>query len=112
MLNENNIKYIQQKTFYWLKNEKNLYLDFFLPEYNIAIECQGEQHFKPVKFSNSIDEKFLFKKTIERDIIKNKLCSENGIKILYYNTERYNDYRFNLITTKNELINEILNNKI
>ena len=75
LLNENNIQYIQQKTFYWLKKEKNLYLDFYLPDYNIAIECQGEQHFKPVKFSNSVNKDILFEKLTERDIIKNKLPS-------------------------------------
>lgn len=109
LLDENNIKYIQQKTFYWLKKEKNLYLDFYLPDYSIAIECQGEQHFKPIKFSNSINENTIFEKATERDVIKNKLCSDNNIKILYYSRVNYPGYMFNLITSKNELINEILN---
>lgn len=41
-LNEHNIKYIRQYTFKWLKNKKNMRLDFYLPEFNIAIECQGQ----------------------------------------------------------------------
>ena len=49
LLNRNDIKYIPQCTFEWLKYKNNLYLDFYLPDYNIAIECQGEQHFEPVE---------------------------------------------------------------
>lgn len=44
-LTKNKIKYEKQKTFKWLKYKHNLYIDFYLIEYNIAIECQGEQHF-------------------------------------------------------------------
>ena len=25
-------------------------LDFYLPKYNMAIECQGEQHYKPIEY--------------------------------------------------------------
>lgn len=109
LLDENNIKYIQQKTFFWLKKEKNLYLDFYLPDYNIGIECQGEQHFTPVKFSRTIDENILYENTIERDIIKNKLCSDNNIKILYYTKDYHFNYNFDLIVSQNELLNRILN---
>lgn len=109
LLDDNNIQYIQQKTFYWLKKEKNLYLDFYLPYYNMAIECQGEQHFRPIKFSNSLNEQLIFKKSKERDAIKNKLCTENGISILYYARECHSDSVFDLITSKNELLNKILN---
>lgn len=52
-------------------------LDFYLPDYNIAIECQGIQHFKNVAiFKNSENSK-------KRDIKKNIKCKENGINILY-----------------------------
>ena len=50
MLEENNIDYIQEcdyETFKWLKKQR---LDFYLPKYNVAIECQGEQHYFPVSF--------------------------------------------------------------
>ena len=40
---ENNINFIPQQKFKWLGKQS---LDFYLPEYNVAIECQGEQHFK------------------------------------------------------------------
>ena len=40
----------RKKDFNWLKNERNLELDFYLPDYNIGIECQGGQHFEPNDF--------------------------------------------------------------
>ena len=39
---ENSIKFDYKKQFKWLGKQ---HLDFYLPEYNIAIECQGKQHF-------------------------------------------------------------------
>ena len=48
-LQMNEIIYIEQKKFKdWLGAQS---LDFYLPEYNIAIECQGLQHYKPVDFA-------------------------------------------------------------
>ena len=37
-LDSKNIKFEEQKTFSWLKYKNNMYLDFYLPEHNIAIE--------------------------------------------------------------------------
>jgi hypothetical protein len=83
-LEDNNIKYISQHTFDWLKYENNLKLDFYLPDYNIAIECQGEQHFKPVDFFGGDNG---FELTVKRDITKLKLCKEHNINILYFTNE-------------------------
>ena len=46
-------------------------LDFYLPEYNIAIECQGIQHFKRIEYFGG--EKS-FKEQKNRDTIKKELC--------------------------------------
>ena len=58
--------------------------DFYLNKYNICIEVQGEQHYKPVGFGN-----IKFKKSIEnfilqrkRDKIKENYCKENNIGLL------------------------------
>ena len=59
-------------------------LDFYLPKYNVAIECQGLQHYRPVKAFGGEEQ---FKKQIELDIRKKKLCEDNGIKLLYYSTK-------------------------
>lgn len=47
LLKKYNIKYETQKRFNWLITEKmgKMSLDFYLPIYNVAIECQGEQHY-------------------------------------------------------------------
>ena len=41
----------REKCFSWLKNNdgNNLKLDFYLPKYNLAIECQGLQHYVAAK---------------------------------------------------------------
>ena len=79
-------------------------LEFYLPKYNIGIECQGEQHYKPVNFNGKLSEKQLnenFKKQIERDNLKKELCVKNNITLLYYSNFKYND---NIITDYNELL--------
>ena len=52
MLEDHGIEYVYQKRFPWLGL---LSLDFYLPEYNVAIECQGEQHFVPVGMWGGVD---------------------------------------------------------
>ncbi len=83
-LEDNNIKYIPQHSFDWLKYENPLKLDFYLPEYNIAIECQGEQHFRPIDFFGGENG---YELTIKRDITKLNLCKEHNINILYFTNE-------------------------
>ena len=52
LLTEYNIKFEEQKQFDWLifKKRGRMKLDFYLPDYNTAIECQGEQHFYPIEY--------------------------------------------------------------
>ena len=57
--------------------------DFYLPQYNLFIEYDGEQHFKPVRFyGNEEDAEIVFKRTQEHDKIKNRYCEENNINLL------------------------------
>ena len=85
-LTEKKINFEQEKKFDWLKFNTNLRLDFYLPDYNIAIECQGEQHYKPVDMSGRGENWALeqFKEQQIRDTIKQQLCEEHGILVLYY----------------------------
>ena len=47
-----NVKFERQYKPLFLKNGKGQQsLDFYLIDYNIAVECQGEQHFKPIDFA-------------------------------------------------------------
>ena len=83
-LEDNNIKYIPQHSFDWLKYENPLKLDFYLPEYNIAIECQGGQHFRPIDFFGGEQG---YELIVKRDIAKLNLCKEHNINILYFTNE-------------------------
>ena len=86
-LRKNNISYIKQcrsNTLPWLKNKISLSLDFFLPDYDTAIECQGRQHFEPVvDFGGEKS----FNESIERDKKKLSLCKEHNVRLLYYDSE-------------------------
>lgn len=104
-LEQNNIKYIQEKRFQWLGLQR---LDFYLPDYNIAIECQGIQHFKQMNIYNN-DENSLFN-THEMDQKKLNKCLENNVPILYYTETSYNIFLNNKVYhNTQELINYIIN---
>jgi CDGSH-type Zn-finger protein len=79
-LKENNILYETQKRFKNCKNILPLPFDFYLPSYNILIEYQGEQHFKPMGFGGNSKQKF--QRTIKNDQIKILFCHEYNIKLL------------------------------
>lgn len=104
LLTENGIEFISQcnsKTFEWLKRQT---LDFYLPKYNIAIECQGRQHYVVVEhFSDGLD------KIIERDERKFNLCKEHEVPIFYFADEEFVKYhKFgNIYSNTNDLLEAI-----
>jgi len=81
LLIKNNIEFEQEKGFSWLTFNRRMYLDFFLPDYGVAIECQGRQHFMASKLFGG---ESYFLQTIERDRVKRELCAAHGINVLYY----------------------------
>jgi hypothetical protein len=82
MLENNKIKYVYNQSLQFLGKQR---LDFYIPSFNIAIECQGKQHFCPSNFgSKQQTEQDCFLKVIERDTRKLKLCKENDVKLFYY----------------------------
>jgi hypothetical protein len=96
-LEKNNIEYIYQcnkRTFKWLGGQS---LDFYLPKYNLAIECQGEQHYNPIKYFGG-EKGFKYRKKLDEK--KKELCEQNKINLIYF------DYKENDI---NELVNIIQN---
>ena len=109
LLNNNDIKYETQKRFNWLRDKYPMPVDFYLPDYNIVIECQGEQHFKENLFFTHYD----FEKRLNMDISKKELCEKNGIKILYFSNKyfvpKYWD-KYDVICSKEKLLNIIKNN--
>ena len=96
ILDKQNVKYERQKRFKWLGRQS---LDLYLSEHNIAIECQGIQHFKPVDFAGK-GEKWankLFEEIKERDDIKLKKCLDFNIKIIYViDNEEYLEKEYHL----------------
>ena len=80
-LKELKIEYIKEKTFKWLLYKRHMYLDFYLPKYNIAIECQGLQHFEQIDY---FGEHSLIN-IVNRDKLKKQLCEEHNIVLLYFN---------------------------
>ena len=78
-LKENNIMYEEQKKFKDCKNKLPLSFDFYLTEYNVCIEYQGIQHFKPVEHFGGVD---AFIKQKERDKIKKEYCKNNNIPLI------------------------------
>lgn len=96
-LEEHKISYIPQKTFAPLNKSKYRF-DFYLPDYNLAIEYQGEQHYRDNGyFKDRLD---IIQK---RDSVKREYCKKEGIglleisykdfkKIAQIITSRLNDY--------------------
>lgn len=79
ILDDNNIKYINEYKFDNCKYINALYFDFYLPHLNILIEYDGQQHFSPNDFFGGEKE---FIKTIKRDRIKNEYALKNNIPLL------------------------------
>lgn len=100
LLSENKIDFEEQKNFSWLGRQK---IDFYLSKHNIAIECQGIQHFKAKDFFGG--EKTLSENK-ERDKRKSSLCKGNNVQLLYYSNLNI-DFPYEVITDKEELIKTI-----
>lgn len=83
---KNKVKYEPQKTFPWLKMDGQQYLDFYLPDYNVAVECHGRQHFDSSDNSGFGNE---YELTIKRDKNKYELCKEHDIRLIYYSMVEY-----------------------
>ena len=108
-LQKNNIKYIEQvhsNYFKWLGRQS---LDFYLPDHNIAIECQGIQHFDNKMWfgKDNINDEYI--KLVKRDILKKQLCEENNIKLLYYSNLNIN-YPYEVFEDEEKLLEEIKKN--
>lgn len=77
ILNENNIKYENEKKFKKCKDKKLLSFDFYLEEFNCVIEFDGQQHF---------DRNFFYGQTYEinhkHDLMKNEYCKKNSINLI------------------------------
>lgn len=91
-------KVISQGRPEWLGRQS---LDIYFPEYNIGVEYQGEQHFRPIDFFGGI-EKFNLQKNLDEK--KKELCISNNCSLI----EVKEDYVFEDLVFK---IKQIINSK-
>lgn len=94
-LEDNSIEFKQYYHTHWLKRQS---LDFFLPKFNCAIECQGEQHYKEGHFDVPLE------KIQKLDKLKYSLCKANRVRMLYFASEKYDK---NVYTNLSELLSQI-----
>jgi hypothetical protein len=102
-LESKNISFIRQHSFkdcYGIsKKKKPLIFDFYLPEYNICIEYDGEQHFRPIMKFGNVDG---YQKCQYNDKIKTEYCIKNNIHLIripYYDFSKIEDYTSKLALT-------------
>lgn len=108
-LNKCNINYISQYKTDWLGKQS---LDFYLPDYNIAIECQGKQHFGVGGWSKNFD----IQKMYDLDLKKYNLCLKHNINIYYFVSEKNKTiisddiiYKNNIYFDLNDILKKIVN---
>lgn len=73
------INFIQQYSFEDLADVGLLKFDFYLPQQNVLIEFQGEQHYKIVPHWGG---KEGFEDRLKKDSMKRSYCLEKGIKLI------------------------------
>jgi len=91
ILGELELSNVPEHRFPDCKSKRALPFDFYLPDINVAIEYDGQQHFEPSEYFGG--EK-AFKSLVERDKIKTDYCKNNGIKLIRipYTVENIKDY--------------------
>ncbi len=60
---------------------QGLELDIFIEDFNLGIEYQGVQHYKPIKHWGG---KEALKKVQERDKKKKKICESQNVNLIYF----------------------------
>ena len=87
-LNDNNITYETQKKFADLRNINPLSYDFYLPEFNMLIEYQGQFHDGTASIVNK---DLYFERQKINDELKRNYAKENGynfLEIWYYDYDK------------------------
>lgn len=106
-----NIEYVREKIFKDCVNVagNHLRFDFYLEQFNVLIEYQGQHHEKPVnKYRRA---KIVHEKTTVHDEIKEIYAAENQINLLKIYYPDYNKVEEILTNLLKEIQND-LNNEI
>lgn len=83
LLEEKGILFEREKRF----EGYNRIYDFYLPKYNIIIECQGIQHFKDVDFF-----KLTLQEQVKIDKEKHDWCIKHNIVTYYFTHDGFKEY--------------------
>lgn len=85
VLNDNYVRY--EVTWDWLRNKEGnkLYVDAYFPNYGLAVEAHGIQHFKFPNFFHKEYKEYLHQRANDRE--KARLLKEHGIKLLVVKCE-------------------------
>ena len=75
----NGIEYEREYRFDECRDKYSLPFDFYIPRHNVAIECQGVQHYKPVEHFGGQD---AFEIRMIHDYIKREYCNANNILLI------------------------------
>jgi hypothetical protein len=83
LLDDLNIDYTTEQSFDWLRDKGKMYLDYYIPKYDLGIEVQGLQHFMylPNIFHTSMED---FNDKKRHDELKYNLCISHNINMLYF----------------------------
>lgn len=85
ILDKFQLKYERQKRFDDCKDINTLPFDFYLNDYNVAIEYDGEQHYMPVNWNGKMSDEELnraFELVQSHDKIKTEYCKEQNIQLI------------------------------
>lgn len=76
IFNKLGIQYQVQKKF----DDFDMKFDFYLPDYNTIIECDGAQHFRSI--NNEWDSQIKLQETRQRDEDKKEYCKKKNLTLL------------------------------
>ena len=84
ILQQYKINYVPHYSFIDCKDQRALPFDYYLPECNVCIEYDGEQHYKSVNFGGISDEDAMKNLSVTQyhDSIKTKYCVEHNIPLI------------------------------
>lgn len=92
VLDELGIKYQRQfKIFTGSKNFQRL--DFYLPDFGVAVEYNGIQHYQVTPFFHRKNEVSSLQYQQEKDLMKLRHCQKHGIRIIYIDGRNWSQKR-------------------
>lgn len=83
LLDKKNIRYIREYLDIW--NGHYHRFDFFLPDRNMIIEYNGQQHYEPIEYFGG-EEQFRLRQ--ERDKEKEQYCQDKNLQLIVFNYQQ------------------------